>query len=198
MKPRVFLLVFAAIFTACGTLCLMGGEDEHRVLWSRSAKYDLKSFGHYLDLNNLGPAEKFGEMFLRSELSIRDMQAALDGCVYDQQQLEDLLKRAKEVPRLYDVALAMEQRIFEVRHPTFLALLADDLKTHWIIGVSSVLWLTSAALVYQFIRARRIDLRTMRGQCPGCGYDLTGGQHAKCPECGLACGSLMPGVESTT
>lgn len=37
---------------------------------------------------------------------------------------------------------------------------------------------------FRFIRSR---LRISRGQCIGCGYDLSGADHAACPECGTPC-----------
>ena len=46
---------------------------------------------------------------------------------------------------------------------------------------AAILWLPFAALG-RFRRRRRIK----RGLCPKCAYDLRGGNHAACPECGKA------------
>lgn len=60
------------------------------------------------------------------------------------------------------------------------------------IGVSFVrlpLWFPVVGLLFAplmgfiFGPVRR-RLRSMRGQCRGCGYDLSGMRHARCPECG--------------
>src|SRR5262249_32247610 len=49
------------------------------------------------------------------------------------------------------------------------------------IFYAAVLWLPFAALG----RIRR-SRRTKRGLCPTCAYDLRGGRHSACPECGAA------------
>lgn len=54
----------------------------------------------------------------------------------------------------------------------------------------SVLW-TCPLLAFIAIAALRRASRAARGQCPGCGYPLSGVNAAKCPECGLETGAAV-------
>jgi hypothetical protein len=48
-----------------------------------------------------------------------------------------------------------------------------------------VLWQISyARQLWRWMRWHESAQRCWRGQCPGCGYDLTGNVSGVCPECG--------------
>ena len=52
------------------------------------------------------------------------------------------------------------------------------------------LWsLFTLAAVPTFVLWRRDRRRIGPGHCRRCGYNLTGAEHEKCPECGRACGA---------
>lgn len=53
-----------------------------------------------------------------------------------------------------------------------------------VIAVGAVVVLTVVLLVGEVRRRRFLD-RERRGLCSGCGYDLRGKRHERCPECGV-------------
>lgn len=72
-------------------------------------------------------------------------------------------------------------------NPQFAAALAPQ--GVWVTNVSIPLWLAFAVgLVYPCVslcrRVAREDARRARGECLGCGYNLTGLSEPRCPECG--------------
>lgn len=91
------------------------------------------------------------------------------GSVHESARDEDFI-RSIELPK--NMLLSLEDRYIPV-FPIVLGFAGNTLFYAWI-----------AYVVWSFPSIIRRVIRTRRGQCLSCGYDLRGLKHERCPECG--------------